>query len=97
MAKCELKETMVREVVLRMTETEALVLITILCHVDGDPEKSRRRFSESVLKSLRCVLSKSSNIWHHDVSGKIEFASPCSPLHDCSPLHGQCVDEQDAF
>jgi hypothetical protein len=53
MAKVEVKRTKIEEVVLRLTESEAKVLLSLLGSVMGDPKTTIRKYTDSVFEAIR--------------------------------------------
>jgi len=73
MARCEMKETVVREVILSMSEEEALVVRDVLWRVHGSATKSRRGFAKKVWMSLDGVASGRGIGRPDDLEGSLNF------------------------
>ena len=73
MAKCEMKATIVNEVILSMSEQEAQALQDVLGSVEGSKQMSRRRFTDKVWASMVDVLPNRNPGCSADLVGVLRF------------------------
>jgi len=73
MVKCEVKATIVNEVILSMSEQEAQALQDVLGSVEGSKQMSRRRFTDKVWASMVDVLPNRNPGCSADLVGVLRF------------------------